>query len=126
MTDHNEKCEKFQQRLFCVGEFCRELWTPFARTIPSGIEMIHFPYRQEVRKRIGHAALILVLIGRSMIVFAQSVPNNSPLDLDQIGKEYGKNAVNADLLYKGKILAVRGTVVSIGKCLQGYGGKRKI
>jgi TonB family protein len=49
-----------------------------------------------------------------MIVFAQSVPNNSPLDLDQIGKEYGKNAVNADLLYKGKILTVRGKVVSIG------------
>lgn len=77
--------------------------------------MIHFPHRQEVRKRIGHVALVLgVLIVRSMILSAQSVPNNSPLDLDQIGKEYGKNAVNADLLYKGKVLTVRGKVVSIG------------
>jgi hypothetical protein len=63
MTDHNEKCEKFPAASFLRGRFCRELSTPLARTIPSGIEMIHFPYRQEVRKRIGHAVLILVLIG---------------------------------------------------------------
>jgi hypothetical protein len=106
-----------------------ELRIPLGRTIPSGIEMIHFPHRQEVRKRIGHVALVLgVLIVRSMILSAQSVPNNSPLDLDQIGKEYGKNAVNADLLYKGKVLTVRGQSCEYRewKCLQGYGGKRKI
>jgi len=78
--------------------------------------MIHCPKCQKILpKGLALATMVLVLSFRqSGVVFAQSAPSSSPLDLDQIGEEYGKNAVNADLLYKGRTLTVRGQVVSIG------------
>jgi hypothetical protein len=49
-------------------------------------------------------AIVVLLFGVALSLAQKSAAK--AIDPETIGKAYGENAVNADLLYKGKVLSV--------------------